>query len=67
MSNSLLRYKLVSEAGFMMNDETLQVILAQFVKLKKDISAVSSGQEKIENYVSVMKNDIRHTQHKYKT
>jgi hypothetical protein len=57
----------VSEAGFMMNDETLQVILAQFVKLKKDISAVSPGQEKIENYVSVMKNDIRHTQHKYNT
>jgi hypothetical protein len=41
--------QLVSEVGFMMEDETLQVILQQFVELKTDISAMSVGQEELKN------------------
>jgi hypothetical protein len=44
----------VSEAGFMMDNKTLQVILKEFVKLKKDlsgmkadISAVNAVQEEL--------------------
>lgn len=40
-----------------MDNETLRVILGQFVELRKDISAVSSGQEEPKNDVSAAKNN----------
>lgn len=46
----------------MMDNETLHVILGQFVELKRDIIAVSSGQGKIENNISAM-NDIENKIH----
>jgi hypothetical protein len=51
----------VSEAGFMMDNETLQVILGQFAEVKNDISAVSSGQEELKNDVSVINKNIQNS------
>jgi urate oxidase len=51
----------VSEAGFMMDNETLQVILEQFVEVRNNISAVSSGQEELKNDVSVINKNIQNS------
>jgi uncharacterized protein YoxC len=48
----------VSEAGFMMDNETLQVLIGHFVELKDKMNAVSAGQEELKMDINGVKTDI---------